>query len=250
MTLSDDAVETLGDRLYGAYRDAQPATPPSETHELTDEDAYRVQRMAVERRGVPIVGYKIGFTNRQVQDQVGVEEPAYGRLTADTVSDGSSVHLDDFVSPRIEPELAFVLDSLEPPVGAHDVLAATRTIVPAIEIVDSRTGNWSPAPEDAIADNALAAGVRLGPTTAAIEGTDLSMEAVQVRKNGRLVGTGLGANVLEHPVRAVRWLANRRQIEAGALVLTGSMTPTVELAAGDVVEVRFSTLGSVSIRAD
>ncbi|MFC7009237.1 fumarylacetoacetate hydrolase family protein [Halalkalicoccus salilacus] len=76
------------------------------------------------------------------------------------------------------------------------------------------------------------------------------MEAVQVRKNGRLVETGLGANVLDHPVRAVRWLANRRPIEEGTLVLTGSLTPTVEIDAGDVVEARFSTLGSVSIRAD
>lgn len=250
MTLSEEAVETLGGRLYDAYREARATSPPSETHELTTEDAYRIQRAAVERRGESLVGYKLGFTNEQVQDQVGVDQPASGRITAATVSDEPSVRTDEFVSPRIEPEIAFVLEAIEPPAEVHDVQRATRAIVPAIEIVDSRTGSWSPTPADAIADNALAAAVRLGPTANAIEGSDLSMEAVQVRKNGRLVETGLGANVLEHPARAVRWLANRRPIEEGALVLTGSLTPTVELAAGDVVEARFSTLGSVSIRAD
>lgn len=248
MTLSEEAVETLGKRLYEAYREARATSPPSETHDLTTEDAYRIQRAAVERRGESVVGYKLGFTNERVQDQLGVDRPAYGRLTADTVSDEAVVPTDEFVSPRIEPEIAFVLEAIEPPAEVHDVLAATRAIVPAIEVVDSRTGGWSPTPADAIADDALAAGVRLGPTANAIEGTDLSMEAVQVRKNGRLVETGLGANVLDHPVRAVRWLANRRPIEAGALVLTGSLTPTVEIDAGDVVEARFSTLGSVSIR--
>ena len=249
MTLSDDAIEALGDRLYAAYRDARPATPPSETHDLTVEDAYRVQRAAVECRGEPLAGYKIGFTNERVQSQIGVEEPAYGRITDDTVSDRASVNVDAFVSPRVEPELAFVLDSIEPPVHAHGVLASTRAIVPVIEIVDSRTGDWSPTPVDAVADNALAAAVRVGDRSGGIEGMDLSMEAVQVRRNGELVETGVGANVLEHPVRAVRWLANRRTLPAGTVVLTGSLTPTVELADGDVVEVRFSTLGSVSIRA-
>lgn len=249
MSLPDDAIEALADRLHGAYSDARSTTPPSETHELTVEDAYRVQRAAVDRRGEALTGYKLGFTNEEVQDQLGVDEPAYGRLTADTIFDGTVVRIDEFVSPRVEPEIVFVLDSIEPPVGIHDVLAATRAVMPAIEIVDSRTRSWSPTPADAIADNALAAGVHLGRTANAIEGADPSMEAVQLRKNGELVETGVGANVLEGPVRAVRWLANRRPLEAGSLVLTGSLTPTVELTAGDVVEARFSTLGSVSIRA-
>lgn len=250
MTLPDDAIGSLADRLHGAFRDARATTPPSESHELTIEDAYRVQRAAVERRGEPLAGYKLGFTNERVQNQVGVDRPAYGRITADTVSDETPVGVDDYVSPRVEPEIAFVLESIEPPAEVHDVLAATRAVLPAIEVVDSRTGSWSPTPADAIADNALAAGVRLGSTANAIAGADLSMEAVQLRRNGELVETGVGANVLEGPVRAVRWLANRRPLEEGTLVLTGSLTPTVEPAAGDVVEARFSTLGSVSIRAD
>jgi 2-keto-4-pentenoate hydratase len=249
MPLPDEAIEALGERLYGAYRDARPVTPPSETHDLSVEDAYRVQRAAVERRGESFAGYKLGFTNAQVRTQLGVDEPAYGRLTADTVSDGATVRVAEFVSPRVEPEIAFVLDGIDPPAAVHDVLGATRTAVPAIEVVDSRVGSWSPAPEDAIADNALAAAVRLGSSANAIEEADLSMEAVQLRRNGELVETGVGANVLEGPVRAVRWLANRRRLEEGTLVLTGSLTPTVELTAGDVVEARFSTLGSVSIHA-
>lgn len=249
VTLTDEEIEALADRLHGAFRDARATTPPSETHELTVEDAYRVQRAAVDRRGEALVGYKLGFTNAQVREQLGVDEPAYGRLTADTVSDGERVDTAQFVSPRVEPEVAFVLDSMEPPAEVRDVMEATRELVPAIEIVDDRTGSWSPTPEDAIADNALAAAVRLGSPVHASEERDLAKEAVELRKNDELVGRGVGANALEGPVQAVCWLANRRPLEPGSLVLTGSLTPTVGFSAGDVVEARFSTLGSVSIRA-
>lgn len=250
MTISDEELDATADRLFAAYRDGRATTPPTETLDLDIADAYRLQSAALDRRDAAPIGYKLGFTNDRIQDQIGVDRPASGRLLTDTVLEDGAVETDELVDPRFEPEIGFVLDGLSPPVFDHDVLSATRAVVPAVEIVDSRTGGWSLSPADAIADNALASRIVVGGRSASVDDRDLSMEAVQVRKNGRLIETGVGANALGHPVRAVRWLANETAIPPDSLVLTGSLTPALSFVAGDTIEVRFSTLGSVSVRAD
>lgn len=251
MTISDEELDATADRLFEAYRDGRATAPPSGTLDLDIADAYRLQSATLDRRNAAPIGYKLGFTNDRIRDQIGVDRPASGRLLDDAVLEDGIVAADELVDPRFEPEIGFVLDGLSPPVFDHDVLSATRAVVPAVEIVDSRTTDgWSLSPADAIADNALASRVAVGARSASVDDRDLSMEAVQVRKNGRLIETGVGANALEHPVRAVRWLANERAIEAGSLVLTGSLTPALPFESGDTIEVRFSTLGSVSVRAD
>ncbi len=58
--------------------------------------------------------------------------------------------------------------------------------------------------------------------------------------NGTLAGEGTGADVLGHPLHALAWLANHLAargdgLEAGQLVLTGSLVKTVWLKAGDRV---------------
>lgn len=250
MTLPKSETDLIAKRLFEAYSEGQAATPPTKTFDLTTEDAYCIQSAVLDHRDSPEIGYKLGFTNDRIQTQMGVDRPASGRLLADSVLEGNSVDTTSLIDPRFEPEIGFVLDELSSPAFAYDVLGATRAVVPAVEIVDSRTGDWSLSPEDAIADNALASRVLIGARSVSVDGLDLSMEAVQVRKNSELVETGIGANVLSHPVNAVRWLADRDGIEAGSLVLTGSLTPALALEPGDTVEIEFSTLGTVSLRAD
>jgi 2-oxo-3-hexenedioate decarboxylase len=71
-------------------------------------------------------------------------------------------------------------------------------------------------------------------------------------KNGELIATASGAAVLGHPAASVAWLvrklAERGQgLEAGHIVLSGSMTEAVPVAPGDVITARFDRLGSVEI---
>ena len=48
------------------------------------------------------------------------------------------------MQPKVEPELAFLKaeDLVGPGVDLHRVLAATRAVVPAIEVIDSRIAEW------------------------------------------------------------------------------------------------------------
>jgi 2-keto-4-pentenoate hydratase len=251
-------IDPLGRRLFEAYETADPVTPLSVRHDLSLADAYAVQAAALEHRrdaGGEPVGYKLGFTNGSIQEQYGVDEPAHGRILSDAMLPEPTVATDELIEPRVEPELALVID--EPLAGrtaVHEVLAATRAVVPVIEVVDSRMDGDITA-TDAVADNALAARLRTGETAADPRATNWGFEATQLRIDGELAATGTGADVLGHPARAVAWLAERLaeggdRIEPGELVSTGSLTRAVAVAAGSVVTAAFGSLGSVSVRFD
>ena len=252
-TIDASAVADLADRLYEADRTGVPIDPPEQS--LTVADGYAVQRAVLDRRedtAGPPVGYKVGFTSAAIRDELGVDEPAYGRVLAGTVR--TEGRLDGgLIEPKVEPELALRLgEPLEPPVDAVDVLAATTAVVPVVEVVDSRIRDWTVEAGSAVADNALAARVVHADRIAAPADLDLALEAVAVRRNGERVATGVGADVLDGPARVVAWLSEAladrgERLAAGDLVSTGSLTPLVSLDPGDTVEARFASLGSVTV---
>src|SRR5699024_12646595 len=94
----------------------------------------------------------------------GINEPDYGYLLDNMFfSDGDTIPVDRFIVPRVEVELAFILDKplKGPKVTIQDVLRATEYVQPALEIVDGRT-MYPRRIADNIADNAASAGIILG----------------------------------------------------------------------------------------
>lgn len=159
MTSRADVIHAAADRLADAERHRRPI-PPLVDDGLTIDEAYQVQLANVERRlrqGDRITGKKIGLTSRVVQEALGVAEPDYGHLFA-SLEAGPRVSIDALVAPRVEGEVAFVLNADLPTSGvdADAVLAATACVVASIEIVDSRIEDWKITIVDTVADNASA----------------------------------------------------------------------------------------------
>jgi len=257
MGLTDDQ-RAVADALYRAYRTGEPCRTPEAAEGMSLADGYAVQRELVERRRSeegPQVGYKVGYTSRAIQEEVGVDEPAWGRLLAGTVRPDGQVDIDGLVDPKIEAEIAFRLEEpLDPPLTRSDVLSSA-SVLPAIEIVDTRTESWTPPVPVRVADNAHSGLVVHGETVRPATDLDPALEGVRVRHDGRTAATGLGADVLDGPTSVVRWLAETladvadKRLRAGDLVLTGSTTGLVPFSPGDTVEARYTTLGSVSVSA-
>ena len=254
-TIDDAAADRLGERLADAYRDGT-AIDPSEFPDLTIADGYAIQRAALDRRTAdegPSVGYKVGFTSPAIQAALDVDDPAYGRVLADTVRSEGRLDASDLTDPKLEPELALRLGApLDPPVTPADVLAAADAVVPVIEVVDSRIAGWELTAGSAVADNALAARVVLGGRIGDPADLDLALEGVVVRRNGERVATGVGADVLGSPARVVAWLVDTlterdERLVAGDLISTGSLTELIPFEPGDTVEARFASLGSVTV---
>lgn len=252
-----DVHEPLVEALYDALRSRSPIDPPSDDHDLTIEDAYDVQSRLIERRladGADVVGHKVGLTSDAIQEQLGVDEPDFGRLLDTMFVEGTTIPTDELIAPRVEPEIAFLVgEHLDPPVSYLDVLDATRSVVPVVEVIDSRVRDWDIQIEDTIADNASSALYLTGEAVHDVDGRDLSLEGVKLHRNGELAASGVGAAVLDHPARSVAWLANTLSdldttLEPGHIVLSGSLTPAVNVEPGDVLGVEFTTLGSMHAR--
>lgn len=255
-----DVLDALGDSLFDAWRTRQPVHPLTEAHpEMSLELAYAVQQRMIARRreaGPRVIGKKIGLTSKVVQDMLGVDQPDFGYLLSDMVcSDGDAIPAGALIAPRIEGEIAFVLRHTltGPGITSADVLRATEFVAPCFEVVDSRIRDWKIRIQDTVADNASAGMFVLGGTVADPRDVDLALCGMVLERNGEVVATGAGAAALGSPVNAVAWLANRLgqlgiALEAGEVILSGSLAAMLPARPGDSFRCTIGGIGSVSTR--
>ncbi|RZQ63762.1 2-keto-4-pentenoate hydratase [Amycolatopsis suaedae] len=247
----------LAEELLAAYG-AKPVPPLIERHpELTVDDAYAIQRAQVDRwlaGGAVLRGHKVGLSNASVRAQLGVDQPDYGHLL-DTMfyEQDKPIPVGHFLQPRLEPEIAFVLGEplRGPGVTPDRALAAVDHLLPALELVDSRIADWRISIVDTIADNASSGAVVLGTTPVPVGAVDLVGARCVFTRNGTEFATGVSSAVMDNPVNSVAWLANvlgERGItlEAGQVILPGSITPVAPVEAGDTFESTVDGLGTVT----
>jgi 2-keto-4-pentenoate hydratase len=101
-----------------------------------------------------------------------------------------------------------------------------------------------------IADNAWNGGIVIGAGVPAPRGGDLSGIAGRLARNGNEVAAGR----TDDPLGALAWLANLaagrgRPIQAGMVVITGSVVPTVDVAAGERLAFALDGVGDVNMMA-
>lgn len=240
--------ETYGRELYEALRARRTVAPLIERDpSLTIDDAYAISLDFLGRRladGERVVGKKIGVTSKAVQDMLGVHQPDFGFLTDEMFVDGPiDIDAKCLIAPRAEAEIAFILKTslAGPGVTAEDVLAATESIAPCFEIVDSRITDWKIGIVDTVADNASCGVFVLGEQRLDPRGLDLPALHVSVSKNGAQLSEGYGHAVQGDPAQAVAWLANTLGVhgvtlDAGDVILSGSLVPLAPAQKGDIFE--------------
>lgn len=231
----------------------------SHTHpQMEIEDAYDVQRRWTKLRiadGARVIGRKIGLTSRAMQMASRMTEPDYGVILDDAVyNDGAILSANRFIKPRLETELAFVMKQDLAGAGCriHDVMRATEFVTPALEIIDYRTA-VPRAIVDTIADNAAFAAIVMGGRVVTPFEVDLRWVAATLAKNGVIEESGVSAAVMGHPAAGIAWLVNKLAplgdgLKRGDIVLGGSFTRPVDIAAGDVVFADYGPLGSIGVR--
>ena len=250
----DSIAEKLDDAAMGQRAIAQLSidTP------LSIADAYRVQNLLVERRlarGERRVGVKLGFTSRAKMIQMGVDDLIWGQLTdAMLVGDGSHLALAEFIHPRAEPEIAFLIgERLSGEVNEEQALAAVRSVAPALEIIDSRYSDFKFNLADVIADNCSSAALVVGawrPLPGNIGNLDVRLEI-----DGQPAQAGSTAAILGHPARALvaaaRLVAQAGlALEPGWVVMAGAATAAETLRPGMRVRVTVDGIGGAAFSCD
>jgi 2-keto-4-pentenoate hydratase len=258
MTLTHSVIQEAADLLDAAQRGRAPIEPLTARFPGMDvAGAYAIQQVNLSRRlrdGRTLVGHKIGLTSRPMQALLGVDEPDFGYLLDDMVLSGAAAAAGRFCAPRVEPEVAFLLDKplRGPGVTADDVRAATEAVAVAVEIVDSRIADWRLTLPDTVADNASSGAVVLGDWVPYGDNLDLATAQASLWLNGTEIDSGLGSAVMGDPAVAVAWLANAlapfgTEILPGQFVMSGSFTTAAFVHAGDRAVATISGLGTVSL---
>lgn len=246
-------------KLRQAQATKTPISPlRDDIGEHNEELAYAIQQVNTNHKlvdGARIVGKKIGLTSIKVQEQFGISTPDFGILFDDMeVLNGLSLPISEVMQPKIEGELAFVLGgSLDnDKLTIVDIINSIDYVLPSLEIVGSRIDNWNIRIADTVADNASASHYVLGHTPKMLDDIDIVNCKMNMTINGELKSSGSGKDCLGSPLNAVLWLARKMQsvgqpLQAGELILSGSLGPMVVVNAGDHVDAEFEGLGSVSI---
>ncbi len=238
--------------LLDALDTARLTQRPTEHIALSLSDAYTVaaRHTAIRRaRGEVTVGRKIGFTNRTIWAEYGIDSPLWGHMYAGGLISAETGHarfaIGKLVSPRIEPEIVLglsapILANAEP----DELAAKIAWVALGFEIVDCHYANWRFAIPDVIADFGLHTGLVVGrrhmitPTEAATLAAQLPMIKLTLQLNRVAISEGTGANALGSPLLALGFLAETiasygaEPLAAGELVTTGTLTPAMNIEPG------------------
>lgn len=256
--LTQDERRKAAESLLRAETERKPVPQLSKTYtQMEIEDAYAVQQLWAEMRiakGAKLVGRKIGLTSRAMQMASKITEPDYGCILDDTLfNDGARIPASLFIKPRLEVELAFIMgtDLEGPGIRIYDVLRATELVVPALEIIDYRT-EVPRAITDTIADNAAYGGIVVGGRPVRPMDIDVRWVGATLSKNGIIEESGVSAAIMGHPAAGIAWLVNKLHavgagLKKGEIVLGGSFTRPVDIAAGDVIQVDYGPLGAIGV---
>jgi 2-oxo-3-hexenedioate decarboxylase len=249
--------------LLAAQADVRAIAPFSSRDPAFDSDrAYAVAKRildARQRRGERPVGRKIGITNRNIWPQYGVYTPIWAHIYDSTVrfapDNRAALSVAPFVSPRIEPEIAFgFARAPSANMDEAELLGCVEWMAHSFEIVDSVFPDWKFAAADTIAafglHGALVVGEKLPVEGQAGLAGKLRRFGVALSRDAEVQDRGAGANVLGSPLLALKHFLQLLETQpdfaplaAGEIDTTGTLTAALPVQAGEAWSTAFEGIG-------
>jgi 2-oxo-3-hexenedioate decarboxylase len=156
----NQAEKSLLARVREARTSRTTTTSQAEAVGVDLEGAYRIQTTLGENR--ELKGYKFGLISPAKQAQMGISAPIHGRIYPEMLLE-SPVHLNQFIQPRIEPELAVVLrDDLPAHAAPEAARLAIAGIFLGVDFLDSIWEGYRFNIAEVVADNTSGGGFLLG----------------------------------------------------------------------------------------
>ncbi len=225
------------------------------------ETAHRIALALIDRHtenGDPQVGWKVGLTAKAIREQVGAKNPTFAVLFSKGRWDSGVTHpYSQLMRPAWENELCLTMGATlrGPNVSEKDAIGAVATIAPALEIIEQRQPDGQGTPIMSTADNGQQRAFVVGDETdfdPAIH--DLSKASVELYVDGQFQEKAYGVEVMESsPISSIVWLADRLSqfdlaLEAGSVVMSGSLTKQYPFAGAVMIEARFEPFGTVTAK--
>lgn len=241
--------------LDTAAKNARAIEQISTTQTFSEEDAYEIQRLSIAeryKRGEQPVGLKLGFTSFAKMKQMGVHDMIWGRLTgAMWYKKDDELDLANFVHPRAEPEIAFLLkEDINREISLEEIPEYILACAPAIEIIDSRYRDFKFSLEDVIADNCSSSAFVIGTWQPLPE--TLNNLHMELKFDREVIHEGNSNAILDNPYLSIcnasRLAAKYNEaFKKGNVLLAGAATPAAFIKPNSKIMVRVEKLGSCSI---
>ena len=250
--LSQKEIYAFSQKILEDYDAKNPGTIFKDKIKISNSDALILQSTVSklrEKRGEEVIGYKIGCVLKETQKKMDFTQPAWGTLWRNELhKSGATLNKKDYSNPAMEAEFGIILnrDLQTENISFEYILDSIDSIYPLIEIHNLVFHGDAPYGAELLANNAIHAGVVLGPETKfpiRKESTDLKLiydeVVVDAWPNKSWPNDMLGE--LEWLVREQAKVNNT--LKKGNLILTGAYGFPVPINDKKIIEATSSAFG-------
>ena len=252
--LTQKDIDLFAQKILEDYDSKNPGIIFKRKIKISNTEALLIQSTVSElrkKRGEEIIGYKIGCVLKETQKKMGFMHPAWGTLWKNELHiSGVSLSKKNYSNPAMEAEFGIILNrDLKPePISFKYILESIESIHPLIEIHNLVFYGDAPHGAELLANNAIHAGVILGPETKLPKNnqtTDLKLiydkETIDAWSNKKWPHDMLSE---------VAWLVKEQAkinntLKKGDLILTGAYGFPVPINEKKIIEVTSSAFGEV-----
>ena len=252
---SKKELDIFSNKILEDYDSKNPSTIFKDKIKLTNEDALIIQSNVArlrENRGEEIIGYKIGCVSKDTQKKMGFSQPACGYLwKSELYESGVELNKKDFINPAMEAEFGVILNrNIKPELASFDnILDSIEGIYPLIEIHNLVFHGNEPYGAELLANNAIHAGVVLGPETKLpIEKIETDLKLIY---DNEIMDTWVDKRWPVDMLSELNWLVkeldkNNNYLKKDDLILTGAYGFPVPIKEKKIIKVTSSAFGDVN----
>lgn len=261
--MNDKEIATLADRLAEARRNKTVIDfLAAAASGLSEADSYKVQFAVHDRLTGDgqdrIAGWKVALTLPTQYEPLKLSGPVFAGIYQSGVKrSGTEFEKGWPLKPGIECEMvARMASDVTPgnqPYTADTIKAHVAGFFCGAEVVDNRYADVARVNGPGrIADDVLQAACIVGTEVENWRALDFAGLKGRSEFDGKEIGSGPGTNVMGSALVSLAWLANKliehgKCLQAGDVVLTGSVHPPVFLPGPGVARTEFMGLGGTEI---
>ena len=252
--LTQKEIDTFSQKILEDYDSNNPGTIFKDKIKISNSDALILQSTVSklrEKRGEKIIGYKIGCVLKETQKKMGFIQPAWGTLWENELhKNGATLNKKEYSNPAMEAEFGVILnrDLKSENISFEYILDSIESIYPLIEIHNLVFHGDAPYGAELLANNAIHAGVILGPKNNLPNNNQIT--DLKLIYDKKIIDSWSNKKWPRDMLSEVTWLVNEQAkigsvLKKGELILTGAYGFPVPINEKKTIEATSSAFGDV-----
>ena len=255
--LNQKELELYAIKILEDYDKKNPGTIFKTKIKLSNNDAMLLQSKVTQLRidrGEKVVGYKIGCVSKETQKKMGFTQPAWGALwDSELFLSGVELNKKDYSNPAMEAEFGVKLNrNIDPKLVSFSyILDSIDSICALIEIHNLVFNGDEPHGAELLANNALHAGVILGPENKLSQNEKIT--DLKLIYDEEIIDTWTDKKWPFDMLTEIEWLVKEQAkmkniLKKNDLILTGAYGFPVPIKNKTLIRVTSSEFGDVEAK--